>query len=254
MDNAHRFVGRWFHRRDRRGMRVSAGGDGRPSLGHPSLDASGDVVDMPVAQLRIQKPVDESAATAAVADECQPARNSDPRSACNIDPSGRAERTYPRFVHGPSQNAFLDLDGVGAGNTLVLVNGHRVPGSPLTGGSSVDLNTLPLSAVERIEFLPPGAAAIHGSNALGGVVNVVLRDSVEGTEVEATAERPMRAGADSEWRGASERTSGQALRSRTARGVSRASFASGRCRPTRREGCVRAASRASNAITSGIGR
>ena len=100
--------------------------------------------------------------------------------------------------HGPAQNAFLDLDGLGAGNTLILVNGRRVPGSPLAGGAGVDLNTLPLFAVERIEFLPPGAAAIHGPNALGGVVNVVLRDAVEGTEVEATAERPTRAGADTE--------------------------------------------------------
>ena len=100
--------------------------------------------------------------------------------------------------HGPAQNAFLDLDGLGAGNTLILVNGRRVPGSPLAGGSGVDLNTLPLFAVERIEFLPPGAAAIHGPNALGGVVNVVLRDAVDGTEVEATAERPTRAGADAE--------------------------------------------------------
>ena len=83
--------------------------------------------------------------------------------------------------HGPAQNAFLDLDGLGAGNTVILVDGRRVPDSPLAGGSGVDLNTLPLSAVERIEFLPPGAAAIHGPNALGGAVNVVLRDSVTAT-------------------------------------------------------------------------
>ena len=67
--------------------------------------------------------------------------------------------------------------------TLVLVNGRRmVPGG--TGAdSSVDLNTIPTAAIERVEVLKDGASAIYGSDAIGGVVNIITRKNFNGAEL-----------------------------------------------------------------------
>ena len=57
--------------------------------------------------------------------------------------------------------------------TLVLINGQRVVTSALSGAQAVDLNSIPLSAIERIEVLKDGASAIYGSDAIGGVINII---------------------------------------------------------------------------------
>ncbi len=75
----------------------------------------------------------------------------------------------------------VSLRGLGSGRTLVLVNGRRMPAAPLTG-SGADLNMIPMGAIERIEVLTDGASAVYGSDAIGGVVNVVLRSDFEGAE------------------------------------------------------------------------
>ena len=85
--------------------------------------------------------------------------------------------------------AEVDLRGLGAGRTLVLINGRRLPKAPQTGASN-DLNTIPLGAVERIEILTDGASAIYGSDALGGVVNVILRKDFSGAELTLGAASP----------------------------------------------------------------
>src|SRR5262249_1078703 len=64
----------------------------------------------------------------------------------------------------------IDLRGLGSGTTLILVNGHRQPGSDLFS-SFVDISSIPSSAIERIEILTDGASAVYGSDAIGGVVN-----------------------------------------------------------------------------------
>ncbi len=77
----------------------------------------------------------------------------------------------------------IDLRGLGAGATLVLVNGHRQPLSGLNG-DFVDVSTIPAAAVERIEILPDGASALYGSDAIAGVVNIVLKDDFQGAETQ----------------------------------------------------------------------
>ena len=78
-------------------------------------------------------------------------------------------------------NATIDLRGVGAGRTLVMVNGRRVAGSPsLGGGGTVNLNMIPFSAVDRIEIVADGASAIYGSDAVAGVVNIILKRDYDG--------------------------------------------------------------------------
>jgi iron complex outermembrane recepter protein len=74
----------------------------------------------------------------------------------------------------------VNLRGLGTASTLVLVNGHRVAAGG--SGSFVDVSTIPLSAIERVEVLPDGASALYGSDAVGGVVNIVLRKDFDGAE------------------------------------------------------------------------
>jgi iron complex outermembrane receptor protein len=76
--------------------------------------------------------------------------------------------------------AGINLRGLGQRATLVLVNGRRL--APTNSGSFVDVSLIPLSSVERVEILTDGASAIYGSDAVGGVVNFILRDRLEGFE------------------------------------------------------------------------
>lgn len=78
------------------------------------------------------------------------------------------------------QGAGLNLRGLGQRATLVQVNGRRL--APTSGGSFVDVSLIPLGAIERVEILTDGASAIYGSDAVGGVVNFILRDDLEGLE------------------------------------------------------------------------
>ncbi|RUO47175.1 TonB-dependent receptor [Pseudidiomarina donghaiensis] len=82
--------------------------------------------------------------------------------------------------------AAVSLRGFGADATLVLVNGRRVNVSAFAEGvanSFVDINTIPVAAIERIDILKDGASAIYGSDAVAGVVNVILRKDYEGMEL-----------------------------------------------------------------------
>lgn len=96
------------------------------------------------------------------------------------------------------QVALVNLRGLGSDRTAVLVNGRRVPGNPFTGTAAVDLNSIPLAAIDRIEVLTDSASAVYGADAIGGVVNVMLRDDYDGAELEIGFESPSRAGADSD--------------------------------------------------------
>lgn len=78
--------------------------------------------------------------------------------------------------------AAVDLRGLGSQRTLVLMDGKRIAKSPITG-DAVDMNTIPLAAVERIEILTDGASAIYGSEAIGGVVNIIMRKNFDGLAV-----------------------------------------------------------------------
>lgn len=77
----------------------------------------------------------------------------------------------------------LNLRGLGNGATLVLLNGHRVAGSG-TFADFVDISTIPTTAVERVEVLLDGASAVYGSDAVGGVVNIILKRDFDGQKVQ----------------------------------------------------------------------
>ena len=77
----------------------------------------------------------------------------------------------------------VNLRGLGTDSTLVLLDGRRMAASGF--GEFVDISTIPLAAIERVEVLTDGASAIYGSDAVGGVVNFVLREDYEGAETRA---------------------------------------------------------------------
>ncbi|MDG1311531.1 MAG: TonB-dependent receptor [Porticoccaceae bacterium] len=81
--------------------------------------------------------------------------------------------------NGGNGTASVTLRGLPATNTLVLVNGQRVANNAFNG-SSVDLNSIPLAAVNRIEILKDSGSSIYGSDAIAGVVNIILKKRFKG--------------------------------------------------------------------------
>lgn len=94
------------------------------------------------------------------------------------------------FTNGFAAGASgISLRGLGVSSTLVLVNGRRMAVYGLADDgqrSFVDLDQIPLSAVERIEIVKDGASAIYGSDAIAGVVNIILRKDFQGATVNAS--------------------------------------------------------------------
>jgi iron complex outermembrane receptor protein len=66
--------------------------------------------------------------------------------------------------------------------TLVLVDGERITGSAFSSGTTVDLNTIPTAMIDRIEILKDGASTVYGTDAIGGVVNIILKKNYNGFE------------------------------------------------------------------------
>jgi iron complex outermembrane recepter protein len=112
----------------------------------------------------------------------------------DIDQYFRSRITSNAAVVPPSltgealTHSAFDLRGLGTNNTLVLVDGRRMPGFPLPafGFGQSDLNAIPIRAIERIEVLTGSAGGIHGFGALGGVINVVLDRDSDGADLHIT--------------------------------------------------------------------
>src|SRR5581483_2830273 len=75
----------------------------------------------------------------------------------------------------------INLRGLGARATLVLINGRRLAPGGQTG-AFVDVSNIPLSAVQRVDILPDSESALYGADAVGGVVNFIMRDNFSGSE------------------------------------------------------------------------
>jgi outer membrane receptor protein involved in Fe transport len=93
-------------------------------------------------------------------------------------------RTNSNFSTSSAGVALVDLRNLGSNRTLVLVNGRRyVSGVP--GDSAVDFNTIPADFIERVEVMTGGASSTYGSDAVAGVVNVILKRNFQGLRLDA---------------------------------------------------------------------
>jgi iron complex outermembrane receptor protein len=97
--------------------------------------------------------------------------------ASNADVTSGAQR-------GNNGASSANLRGQGADSTLILLNGRRVATYGMKG-SAVDLNSIPFAAVDRVEVLKDGASAIYGTDAIGGVINFILKKNYKGLEAQA---------------------------------------------------------------------
>jgi iron complex outermembrane recepter protein len=90
----------------------------------------------------------------------------------------------------------ISLRGLFARRTLVLVNGRRLSSSfnGASASAAINVNTIPLSAIERVEVLKDGASSIYGSDALAGVVNFILTKDFQGVDIGVLASQPTRKG------------------------------------------------------------
>jgi len=102
-----------------------------------------------------------------------------PQNYSTMTAGGSFDYRSPRFAQGL---VTINLRGLGEGSTLVLVNGNRIAASPAEDGTFTDVSTIPFSAIERVEVLTDGASAVYGSDAVGGVVNFILRRDYRGAE------------------------------------------------------------------------
>ncbi len=94
--------------------------------------------------------------------------------------------TNPQVNNGGGAGAAtVDLRGLGVNRSLVLVDGKRWIGTISNANGAVDVNSIPMALIERVEVLKDGASAIYGSDAIGGVVNFILRKDFQGLEASA---------------------------------------------------------------------
>jgi iron complex outermembrane recepter protein len=102
--------------------------------------------------------------------------------------AGGSLQDFDRGTGFSPGQATVALRGLGSVATLVLLNGRRIAAAPVADpnagqGSAFNVNTIPLSAIERIDILKDGASAIYGSEAIAGVVNIILRKDYRGAEL-----------------------------------------------------------------------
>jgi outer membrane receptor protein involved in Fe transport len=91
--------------------------------------------------------------------------------------SGNAGQTENNGGFGEANVALRNL------STLILLDGRRLASSAFSNGAAVDVNTLPLAMIDRIEILKDGSSTIYGSDAVGGVVNIITKKNWNGFEV-----------------------------------------------------------------------
>ncbi len=99
----------------------------------------------------------------------------------------------PQSGSSAQNQGSISLRGLGSARTLVLIDGRRFPKNPFSG-TGQDINSIPMGAVERIEILSDGASAVYGSDAIGGVINIITRKDYDGAQLSYTYTDPSRDG------------------------------------------------------------
>jgi iron complex outermembrane receptor protein len=94
---------------------------------------------------------------------------------------------------GTGGASFADMRGIGQNKTLILLNGRRLANNAIDG-AAVDLNTIPFAALDRVEILRDGASALYGTDAIGGVINFITKNSVTEGQISAGFDSPTHSG------------------------------------------------------------
>lgn len=108
----------------------------------------------------------------------------------SVDQMLQAQTSMAGAAIGSSTNngadgiAQVDLRGMGSERTLVLLNGRRMVNSGSGADSAVDLNSIPVAMIARVEILKDGASAVYGSDAIAGVVNIITKKDFEGFQID----------------------------------------------------------------------
>ena len=111
----------------------------------------------------------------------------------NLNPTTERYGSNLNNVANFTASSTVNLRGLGSESTLILVDGKRIGYNGILGGVT-DVSSIPLSQVERIEVVLDGASAIYGSDAVGGVVNIITRKSYEGVELLLNYDTPTEGG------------------------------------------------------------
>ncbi|MCL1059220.1 TonB-dependent receptor [Shewanella gelidimarina] len=110
----------------------------------------------------------------------------------SVDQMLQAQTSMAGAAMGSSTNngsdgvAQVDLRGMGSQRTLVLLNGRRMVNSGSGADSAVDLNSIPVAMIARVEILKDGASAVYGSDAIAGVVNIITKKDFDGFQIDVT--------------------------------------------------------------------
>lgn len=102
----------------------------------------------------------------------------------------------------------VNLRGLGTKNTLVLVNGRRIAGAAGIEEGFANINNIPLAAIERVEISLGGGSSVYGSDALGGVVNFILKRGYNGYSATARTELSSTGAHTTQWTGSAARSWG----------------------------------------------
>ena len=102
-------------------------------------------------------------------------------------------------VGGGGSGTMINMRGLNTNRTLVLLNGRRLANEAL-GDSSVNVDVIPMAAIDRVEVLRDGASALYGTDAIAGVVNFITRKSVTGVTLSASGVKPEASGGGSQKR------------------------------------------------------
>ncbi|WP_283102750.1 TonB-dependent receptor plug domain-containing protein [Shewanella abyssi] len=107
-------------------------------------------------------------------------------------PSMQGFTTSSDSVGGGGGIQTASIHDLGEAYTLVLLNGRRL--APADSGSTIDVSSIPISAIERVEVLTDGASALYGSDAIAGVVNFIMKENFQGFNISARYDKPQETG------------------------------------------------------------
>lgn len=126
--------------------------------------------------------ITDSPLTTVQAEQLQQTGSLTPEELLNTLPQVVPGSTTSSNNPGNNGTASIDLRGLGPNRNLVLVNGHRM--MPFDDSAVVDLNSIPVALIERVEVISGGASAVYGADAVAGVVNFILKNDFQGVAVD----------------------------------------------------------------------